>query len=450
MPISTHEDRDTFSAAETAELQQRASALYQSGQLEKALGACTEIIRREPQRADLHAFAGMIALKLGDNESAARFYRAALDRQPGFVEAHYNFGTALQRLGQIEDAIASFRRAIELRPDLAPAHHNLGNALQALGQLKEAEASYRKTLDLAPEAADTVRNLGLVLQKLKKFEEAETAFRRAITLKPEWSNAHNNLVNLLLESGAAAQAIEVCDLWLAWAPGSVEAMAFKCVALNEAGDRDNLDYLLDFNNFVMTKRWTEIPGFGSVDQFNHALAEHVRAHPTLKVPPRDDPTYHHPKLHITDELLGEETGPMAALETMMRSAIAEYQKFVADGPEHPFLVNWPAHWRISSWGVILEGAGNLVPHIHLDGYLGGVYYPLIPDIVGDDEKKAGWFELGRPPSELPLKAKPIVKPIKPEEGLMILFPGYYYHSTVPFKSKQQRISVAFDLVAEDR
>ncbi len=450
MPKSTQHDRNTFSGAETAELQQRASALYQSGQLEEALAACAEIIRRHPQRADLHAFAGMIALKLGDNESAARFYRAAVDRQPGYTEAHYNFGTALLRLEQFDDAVASFRRAIELNPDLAPAHHNLGNALRALGQLEEAEAAYRITLDLAPQAADTIRNLGMVLQKLKRTEEAEVAFRHAIALKPGWSNAYNNLVNLLLETGAGEPAIEACDQWLACAPGSIEAMAFKCAALNEAGYRDELAYLLDFDNFVLMKHWSEIPGFGSVDEFNHALAEHVRAHPTLKVPPRGDPTYHHPKLLITDELLGEETGPMATLEKMMRSAIAEYQEFVADRAEHPFLANWPARWRLASWGVVLEGAGNLVPHIHLDGYLGGVYYPLMPDIVGDDEKKAGWFELGRPPSELPLKAEPIIKPIKPGEGLMILFPGYYYHSTVPFKSKQQRISVAFDLVAEDQ
>lgn len=447
-----NDDRDTFDGAETAELQQRASALYQSGQLEEALAVCAEIIRRHPERADLHAFAGVIALKLGNNESAAGFYRAAVDRQPGFTEAHYNLGTALLRFEKFDDAVTSFRRAVELNPDLAPAHHNLGNALQALGQLEEAGAAYRTTLDLAPRAADTIRNLGMVLQKLKRTGEAEEAFRRAIAIKPGWSSAYNNLVNLLLETGAGEAAIEACDQWLARAPGSIEAMAFKCAALNEAGHRDEHAYLLDFDNFVLIKRWSEIPGFDSVEAFNHALAEHVRAHPTLKVPPRDDPTYHHPKLHITEELLGEETGPMAALERMMRSAIAEYREFIAGRTGHPFLANWPARWRLSSWGVLMQGAGNLAPHIHLDGYLGGIYYPLMPDIVGDDKndkKKSGWFELGRPPSELPLKAAPRIKPIKPEEGLMILFPGYYYHATVPFESKQQRISVAFDVVAED-
>ena len=448
MPKATHGDQDVYRGADTAALQQRAGAFYKSGQLEAALATCGEIIKRHPERGDVRAFAGMIALKLGDNEGAARFYRAAIDLQPAYVEAHYNLGTALQRLGQLDDSVASFRRAIELHPDLAPAHHNLGNALQTLGRLDEAEAAYRKTLDLAPEAPDTARNLGMVLQKLKRAEEAEAAFRQAIALKPEWSNAYNSLATLLLETGAGAAAVEACNQWLARIPDSIEAMAFKCCALNEAGENDELAYLLDFENFVLTKRWTEVPGFDSVADFNQSLADHVRAHPTLKVPPRDDPTYHHPNLHITEELLSGKTGPMAALETMMRSTIAEYLEFVADRAEHPFLANWPARWGLSSWGVVLEGAGNLAPHIHLEGYLGGVYYPLMPDVVSDDEKKAGWFELGRPPSELPLKAEPRIKLIKPEEGLMILFPGYYYHATVPFKSGQQRISVAFDVVAE--
>lgn len=448
MSKTTHDDRETLSGVETGELQQRASSLYQSGRLEDALAACGEIIRRHPQRADIHAFAGMIALKLADNESARKFYRTAVRLQPGYTEAHYNLGTALLRLERFDDAVAGFRRAIELNPALAPAYHNLGNALRALGQLEEAEAAYRRTLDLAPQAADTIRNLGMVLQKLKRTDEAETAFRRVIALKPEWSNAYHSLINLLLETGAGEPAIEACDQWLARSPGSIAAMALKCASLNEAGNREELAYLLDFDNFVLMKRWSEIPGFDSVEAFNLALGEHVRTHPTLKVPPRDDPTYHHPSLHITEELLGETTGPMAALEKMMRSAIAEYRDMVAERAEHPFLVNWPARWHLSSWGVVLEGEGNLAPHIHLDGYLGGVYYPLMPNAVDDEEKKAGWFELGRPPSELPLKAEPVIKPIKPEEGLMILFPGYFYHATVPFKSKQRRISVAFDVVAE--
>jgi hypothetical protein len=36
--------------------------------------------------------------------------------------------------------------------------------------------------------------------------------------------------------------------------------------------------------------------------------------------------------------------------------------------------------------------------------------------------------------------------LKPHEGIMVLFPAYLYHGTVPFKSDQRRICVAFDVI----
>jgi hypothetical protein len=40
---------------------------------------------------------------------------------------------------------------------------------------------------------------------------------------------------------------------------------------------------------------------------------------------------------------------------------------------------------------------------------------------------------------------PEVRFYRPEEGLMFLFPSYFYHRTVPFESEQLRVSIAFDI-----
>ncbi len=63
-----------------------------------------------------------------------------------------------------------------------------------------------------------------------------------------------------------------------------------------------------------------------------------------------------------------------------------------------------------------------------------------------EQGHAGFFELGPPPEQFPLKAAPDALAIKPEEGLMILFPSYFYHRTIPFEAKERRISIAFDAV----
>jgi len=86
----------------------------------------------------------------------------------------------------------------------------------------------------------------------------------------------------------------------------------------------------------------------------------------------------------------------------------------------------------------------------MDGYISGVYYPLLPDIVGKPEHgQEGFFELGRPPADFPITEPTGIMPVRPEEGLMILFPSYFYHRTIPFVSDQRRISIAFDVMPRD-
>ena len=429
-----------------AALQQQAMALYRSGRPRLALKACRELLVRQPSRPDVLSFAGTIAFELGEIAQSAELHRQALALKPDFVEAQYNLGNALQALGRLEEASEAYRRALELKPDLVRAHHNLGSVLQSLGRLEEAAQCYRRALALQP-AAESERNLGVVLVQLGAVDEAIAAFRRALGLRPDWSDVSSNLVHALFARRDLEAAVEVCDTWLDRSPGSVEATALKALALNEFGDRARARFLLDFDRLVQVIDFTAAPGYGSLAELNAALVRHVETHPTLKVPPADDPTYHHPALQITEELLAEPKGPMAALERLMLEAIARYLSSVPRDPPHPFLAHFPERWALRAWATRLAGQGNLVPHIHLDGYLGGVYYPLLPEVVREPgHGEAGWFELGRPPAALRAEAEPLVRRIQPREGRMLLFPGYFFHNTVPFASAERRISIAFDLV----
>jgi len=430
-------------------LENQARAFYQTGRLGEALHACRQLLSLEPRRLDVLAFAGTLAFKLGRHREAAELYQAALGLKPDHAEAHYNLGNALRELGQTEGAAAAYRRAAELRPDLGPAHYNLGFVLRAGGRLQEATQAYRRAAELMPDSPDVLRGLGSVLHEAGRLEEAAGAYRRALALRPE-PETYKSLVGALLEQGDARGAVAVCDAWLELAPADVLALAVKCAALNELGDRERLRELLDFERFVQIRRIEPPARYASLAEFNQALARHVLEHPTLRVPPEDDPTYHHPSLYITDELLVEPKGPVADLERIIHAHIEDYRRAVAQGPAHVFTTHWPERWHLASWGVVLRGEGNLVPHVHLDGYLGGVCYVELPEVIHDPRaSRAGWFELGRPPAELNLHAEPEVLPIQPEEGRMILFPGYFYHGTVPYRSAERRISIAFDLVPEE-
>jgi hypothetical protein len=39
--------------------------------------------------------------------------------------------------------------------------------------------------------------------------------------------------------------------------------------------------------------------------------------------------------------------------------------------------------------------------------------------------------------------------VRPEVGLLVLFPSYFWHGTLPFHSEQPRLTVAFDVVPDN-
>ena len=88
-------------------------------------------------------------------------------------------------------------------------------------------------------------------------------------------------------------------------------------------------------------------------------------------------------------------------------------------------------------------------HFHPPGWLSGVYYPQVPPGVGDGVSgHEGWIEFGRAYYMLQSEDEPPVRLLKPEPGLIVLFPSYLGHRTIPFAEQDYRISVAFDVMPD--
>ncbi len=59
----------------------------------------------------------------------------------------------------------------------------------------------------------------------------------------------------------------------------------------------------------------------------------------------------------------------------------------------------------------------------------------------------GWIKFGEPGP----RTSPSLPPehfVKPEPGLLVLFPSYMWHGTVPFEGKDRRLTMAFDVVPQ--
>ncbi len=420
----------------------------QRGQYEAAADLIGKSVAHRPDYAEAHSSLGVAIMNQGNNEAAAASYQKAVALKPGFADAHVNLGVARANQGRLDEAVASFRKALALAPNAARTHYNLGKALKDQGKFADAVAAYRRAVALAPNAPRIHQNLGNALNLQGLHEEAIAALRKAIAIRPDYARAHTNLAAVLLQHGAARAALEVCDSYLEDHPGTTDVLAVKAFVLDELGQRDAVRFLVDFDRLIRPTQFKSAPGFDSLADLNAALKHHVYAHPTLEYEPRRYSTRF--GKHSGD-LLVEPKGPVAVLEEMIGGAVEDYMRALPADPAHPFLASPPRQWRLKAWAVAMESQGHQVPHNHPAAWLSGVYYVQVPGVVAmAGQGEAGWIEFGRPPADIHCTVEPEVRALQPKEGLMVLFPSYFYHRTVPFEAAEERISIAFDVLAEDR
>jgi uncharacterized protein (TIGR02466 family) len=105
---------------------------------------------------------------------------------------------------------------------------------------------------------------------------------------------------------------------------------------------------------------------------------------------------------------------------------------------------------MTGWAVVLRAGGVQTAHYHPAGLVSGVYYAQVPEVIVGGAGEAGHIRFGDGLSEFPelLPDLELTRSLKPREGLLVLFPSSYWHRTVPFDSAQDRICVAFDVLAD--
>ena len=164
--------------------------------------------------------------------------------------------------------------------------------------------------------------------------------------------------------------------------------------------------------------------------------------------PVSDPRYHCPTLRQTEELCEQPNTASATLRQLVASAIDGYvSKLERALPEHPFVAGAARRFTLKSWATVLDGEGNLEPHVHYGSYVSAVYYPKLPSQMESVRNGAGFLEFGGGPTRFPCRVNRPVRAVEPREGLLVLFPSYFYHRTAPFQAAEPRIAIAFDCVA---
>ncbi|HEY4345874.1 MAG TPA: tetratricopeptide repeat protein [Parvibaculum sp.] len=363
---------------------------------------------RFPNNPTFSATLGQICQRAGHFADAEKAFRDASKLQPQNAGMLVNIGMVVLRQERVDEAIDLFQRAIAINPQLAAAYGNLGNAEQKRGNLAAAEAAYEKASSLDPKDVLTYVSVGLMKLRRGDAREAAEIFDRAIA-------RHGP------ERRAAA--------WFPYARAQE-------LGQMPAGFRAELARL------ISRKTLTPPPGYSSMAELNAALAEALRADPTLTWEPAGKATRMGGQ---TGLLLDHPREPFLAFESALRKAIDAHFSSIKVEKKHPYFGYVPDTYQIDMWGTLLSEGGHQHPHIHIGGWMSGVYYVALPPSMGKGEARDGWIEFGHPPPDFKADFEPQTLAYEPKEGDAFFFPSYTFHRTLPFTGDAQRISLAFDV-----
>lgn len=196
-------------------------------------------------------------------------------------------------------------------------------------------------------------------------------------------------------------------------------------------------------------RFDPVEGWPSAAAFNAELARYIYTHPTLM---RDPPGKAIRQGSQTLEILNCADRPIATVQRFFEASVADYIATALCVPETPYPPPRPARFRLEGWAVVLRSSGYQLVHFHHGAIVSGVYYVQVPDVVKTrGAGNAGCIKFGEPlagTAGAGLKEALLTRLVTPEDGMLVLFPAFYWHRVLPFESEQDRVCIAFDVIAE--
>ncbi|MFT5448189.1 MAG: hypothetical protein ACI9DC_003370 [Gammaproteobacteria bacterium] len=212
---------------------------------------------------------------------------------------------------------------------------------------------------------------------------------------------------------------------------------------------DEAAALLDHERFVSVRQLPAPPGYSDIKGLNRELESHILKQ-RLTANPFSASTRGG---RHGDDLISDAVGPAAGLKQILQAAFVDYIQKLPVEPGHPFLASRGAAIRWVAQANILDSTGFLENHVHPQSWVSGAYYVRVPPEVDEsvnDNEHAGWLRFGLFPRDIRLQPAFEVRYVKPAEGTLVIFPAYFYHGTVPFRSAKHRMSLGIDLIPKDQ
>ncbi len=434
--------------APPAQLFDAALRAQQAGRAQEAASFYRQVLAVEAANPAALANLGLLLAEQGNFAEAEQLLNDATRVAPGYAGGWVNLALLLHERKRYDEAIAACERGLKV----APGHRTLDNlrvsCFAESGRTEEAVAMLKHMVAAHPGYAKGHYLLGTLYAKLKLVDEAVAAFEKSLKAQKGNVDALVAAGDCLLVNGRAEASLKYLDRALKLRGWEPRALSLKLLALADLGRVDEERALGDPEAFVHTHDITDF-GYTRDDMlaFNRRLSAFAAYEPSLKEDPEEYAT--EKGWHSTANLAQSGDPAVEELKRFIDHAFHERLKRLKEiDPQHPFAKYAPKKYYMDMWAVRLQDSGHMLPHIHIDGWLSGVYYIDVPPIVDDPNgNQSGWIKFGPPRADITLRRSPLVRALQPRRGLMATFPSYLWHDTVPLPrdNQDQRLVLAYDL-----
>ncbi|MEZ5894800.1 MAG: putative 2OG-Fe(II) oxygenase [Parvularculaceae bacterium] len=385
-----------------------ARALAGAGRADDSIRAFRESVRRQPlNREAQRELAQMVWMRTADLSKALEFVDAALKASPQSVELKLLRG---EIIGQSGDARGEYDEVSSVLADYSGQ-----NAFLELAAVNAALAAGR-------------------------YDDALKHARTAMDLAPGEQRVIAGLCRSFLAVGEAREAALLASRLHATYPLDQFYIALLATAWRMLGD-ERCHYLYNYDRFVGAFSLSCPNGWASVEAYVDDLLETLDRLHNYETHPYGQSVRHGSQLPSIFSF-GEPV--LDAYKQAIRGPIQRFLQQIGAGGDPLRVRNRGGHQIFSAWSIRLKASGYHINHVHPEGWLSSACHLRMPKSGGADDK-SGWLTFGEPGIPTTPKLTPEYY-IKPQIGVMAIFPSYMWHGTVPFSGDIRRTTIAIDLV----
>lgn len=161
-----------------------AISLHNSGKMQEAEKAYSEILKENPENSNVLNLLGILKMQLNQFKNAELLIKKAIEINP---QAYFYLclGKVYYTKKEYKNAIENYRKSLQLDPNDFDTTFNLAMSLKLDEQIEESTKTYEKAVQLNPKSYEAYYNLGNIYNSvIDNPEKAIECFEKVLEIRP--------------------------------------------------------------------------------------------------------------------------------------------------------------------------------------------------------------------------------------------------------------------------